>query len=146
MTHSEAHDDAITTAQALTGALERMSDELAQVRAYGRRSRRIIIALTAFGCVDIVVTILVTLLAVLVNATADQAAATVRQLHQTQIAACEIGNQTLAKQVLLWDHIVSITLTPATPAKQRKEVEQLLVFVRQTFARRNCPQIYRLPS
>lgn len=144
MTHSGAHSEAVTTAQALTGALDHMAAELTQVRAYGRRTRRISTALAVFGVFDILLTVLVTIFAVQVHDATTQASATVAELHKTQIAACQVGNQTLAKQILLWDHIAALSITPKTPPKQRKEDEQLLAFVRQTFAPRDCPKIYRL--
>lgn len=139
-----AQQDAVAHVKALTGAVERLAAEVRQLRTQAERARLVSIGLAVSVALDVTLTVLVTLFAVQVHDATTQASATVQALHRTQVAACQIGNQTLAKQVLLWDHIASLGITAKTTPAQRKQDDALLAFVRQTFAPRHCAAIYRI--
>jgi hypothetical protein len=134
----------VATAKGLTEALGRMTAELRQVQAYGRRSRRIIVALAASLVLDIAVTITVAVFAGQVSRATDQASATLTELHKTQISACRLGNQSREQQIALWQHIATVGTTSKTPAKARHRDAALLAYIRRIFGARNCPAIYRL--
>lgn len=65
------------------------------------------------------------------------------QLRQSQLGACQIGNDTRAKQVQLWTHVISISSSDETQ-QQRQQATAFLWYVRNTFHQLNCAQIYHL--
>lgn len=134
--------DPLAAARALQQALEGMTKQLAAVKATVRRGKRVIIALAVSLVLDVALTIGVTITAAQAHDASARANSTVAQLHATQVNACNAGNQTRAAEIQLWNHIASLTVGPQTPAAQRKADEQLLAFVRQTFAAKNCAKIY----
>jgi hypothetical protein len=123
--------DPLKTARDLQGALENMTKQLRQVRTSLRRSKRVLAALTVSLVIDVLLTIVVSI--------------TAAALHSTQVSACQQGNQTRSKEVLLWTHLAALSITPQTTAKQRAADDQLLAFIRVTFAPRNCAVIYKSP-
>lgn len=148
-TASETVDaaDRLTAAlAAMTGQLEAVNKRLDLAEKAARRSRRIIVGLVVSLVLDVTLTILVTVFALQAHNASAQASATVEQLHATQISACEIGNQTLAKEILLWTHLAALSTTSSTTPAQRRTDAELLAFIRQTFKARNCSAIYRLPG
>lgn len=142
----DAADRLTAALAAMTGQLEAVNKRLDLAEKAGRRSRRIIAGLVISLVLDITLTVLVTVFALQAHDASAQASATVEQLHQTQISACEIGNQTLAKEVLLWTHLAAISTTAQTTPAQRKTDAQLLAFIKATFAPRPCAKIYKIGS
>jgi hypothetical protein len=141
----DAADRLTAALSAMTGQLEAVNKRLDLAEKAARRSRRIIVGLVVSLVLDVTLTILVTVFALQAHNASAQASATVADLHATQIQACQIGNQTLAKEILLWTHLAAISTNAQTTTAQRKTDAQLLAFIRQTFAPRNCARIYKLP-
>lgn len=131
MSESPLGPDPLKTAQDLQRALEGMTDQLGRVQVSLRRGRRVIAALAVSLIIDVALTVVVSI--------------TAAQVHATQISSCQTGNQTRAKEILLWEHLAALSITPETTAKQRAADDQLLAFIRVTFAPKNCVAIYRLP-
>lgn len=134
--------DPIQTARDLQHALEGMTTQLAAVKATVRRGKRIIIGLIVSLVLDVALTVGVTITAAQAHEASARANATVGQLHATNVSACDAGNQTRESEVALWDHIFSLTSTSRMTPAQLATDERLLLFIRQTFAPRNCVQLY----
>jgi hypothetical protein len=129
---SEQHE-AISTAKGLTGALADVGKELRRLNAYGRRNRKLawvagVVAVAAIALAFVLIA----------------------RVHATQISACEVGNQSRAQQVALWEHVAGIS-APApgeTAARRRHDAQVLAAFlgyVHKVFAAKNCAALYRLP-
>jgi hypothetical protein len=144
MSGSMLGDDPQKTARDLQVALEGMTEQLAQVKTTVRRGKRVIAALVVSLIVDVALTVGVSVTAVQASNASNKANATVAQLHSTQISACRAGNQTRAKEVALWVHIASLPATSRRTPKEQKADEQLLAYIRHTFAPRNCSAVYKL--
>jgi hypothetical protein len=59
------------------------------------------------------------------------------------VQLCQAGNDSRAQQITLWTHLAQISTPPPheTPAQKQRRlalVRQLLGYVRQVFAPRNC--------
>jgi hypothetical protein len=134
--------DPIQTARDLQHALEGMTGQLAGVKADVRRGKRIITGLVISLVLDVALTVVVTITAAQAHDASARANATVGQLHATQVSSCDTGNQTRAAEVALWDHIFALSVTARTTPAERTADEQLLAFIREAFAARNCAQIY----
>lgn len=158
---SDRHE-ALAAAGRLSESLDSVRDALqavdqgsqqrdADLKRYGRRNR-------LFVAVDVLVTLIATAaLAVSLPASTRATTATVaaaaaksnvRALRQSQIGACEVGNQLRAKNVQLWVHFAAISKPPphATPAELRAyhaQVAAILGYVRKTFPQLNCQALYR---
>ncbi len=137
--------EALETAKGLTGALTGMRDELKAVNAYGRRTRHIVWLTIVSVLLDVALSIVVTVFAVKVH----DNAVTLNQLHATNVTACQAGNQTRAKQDLIWHELAMLSKpAPGTPKaqirKQRKAVQGFLALVDKAEAPRNCARLYRI--
>lgn len=137
-------DDPLATAQALTGALETLSDRLEAVTetqaeqvAYGRRNRRLIWLTIVSLVFSVLLTVGLTVTAVRLNDTNDKA----DRNRERQISTCVSTNEARANNKRLWDYLLK--LPPTTP-RTDAQVEQLAAFkafVDQTFAPRDCTKI-----
>ena len=70
-----------------------------------------------------------------------------RAIHDSQLAACAIGNETRAAQVQLWDHVIGISRPPPgeTGAERKARLARLAAlraYVRNTFRQINCAALY----
>lgn len=146
MSGSMLGEDPQATARALQAALEAMTAQLAQVKTSLRRGKRVVAALVISLLVDVAVTIGVGIAVHQANDASARANATIAQLHSTQVSACRAGNQTRAKEVMLWTHIFDLSVGSGRPvtAAQRKADEQLLAYIRRTFQAKNCSAVYKL--
>ena len=137
--------DAITTAQGLTGALQGVTDEIKQLRRYGRFNRRFII-------VDIALTVLLAFVGGLsAHAVSQSSAASVlaQQNHTAQIVTCQAGNQARAQNEQLWAYVITLLTSspprPGTTAAQKAEAARVVALLRAkvetTFESRNCQQL-----
>ena len=149
----QRRDQAVTAARNLTRALEDVDAELKRLNAYGRTSRHLIAGLAVSLLLDVILTIVVAVFAVQAheaNSRATIAGATASAIHSSQISACQIGNQLRVRQVGLWEHLIAVSQPPpqetAAQKRQRaKTAAAFLVYVKKTFPRLNCQQVYRLP-
>ena len=146
MSGSMLGDDPQETARALTNALHDMTAELGRVKTTLRRSKRVIIAVTAGLLLDVALTVVVSVTAVQAGNASAKANSTVAQLHSTQVSSCRAGNQTRAEEVALWTHLAALSATSGRTPAQRKADDQLLAYIRHTFAPRNCTAVYKLRS
>lgn len=129
-----SHDDAVQTARNLTTALQQVDARLRKLTMHGRLSRIIAVVAAALAvCVA------------LLYWQVDRNEATISDVHSTLISSCQAGNQTRAQEVALWDHIASLSDIAAQPPAKRRKDDELLAYIRRTFAPRDCARVYRLP-
>lgn len=168
MTH--AQNDPLAVAQGLTRALQETSGELAALRKtidadrkasqerdaalakYGRLNRMLVIAAIVGFLLDVTATTFAFVAFAEVRGLLGQVernSATVAQLHETNVSACQSGNAIRAQQEQALDGI--LTLGPARPGQtpaERRAAAALLARDRARIARgwgpRNCARIYKL--
>jgi hypothetical protein len=152
------------TAQALTDALNAMTERLDAVRldseerdealakanealaASGRRTRRMVIATIGSLVLDIVLTVVLAIVAV----QAHSASSTASETRAASVVSCQASNSTRAQEVGLWTHLVQVSeagphpgQTPAQLKKSEQELAAFLAYVGRVFTPRNCQQIYK---
>ena len=118
----------------MTGALATVAGQLEKVAARERRTRLLAMGMLASFVLDIVLTVLVTVLSV--NALSQASA-----VHQAQLAACASSNQIRAEQIMLWNYVVQ--LSSQSPNSNPAALHKFEAFVRKTFAPVDCAKIYR---
>jgi hypothetical protein len=125
---------ALDLATQLAETLGKISERLETYAVYGKRSRRIIAALAVSFTLDIILTVIVTILSAsaLHHSTA---------VHQSQLAACAIGNQTRRGDVELWGYVLK--LSAKSPNSNQAQLRMFKVFVDKTFAPVDCAKLYR---
>ncbi len=162
MTDASQDQEAIEAARGLTETLRGTQEELAAMRrelagmnTYGHRNRRLIAGLAASFALDLVLTIVVAVFAIQAHDASSQArvaAALAAQNHASALTFCRAANVSAAAQVRLTTYFVAITQPPpGVPGAQAKATRArdaaLLVYVRRSFAPKDCAQIYgRLPG
>lgn len=160
--------DAVVTAQALTGALNGMSERLDAVRQdseerdkalarYGHENRRIlrrhrlvIWAGIILFLIDVGLTVRVSFVASDAGraaATATRAAATANQTRASNLAACEQTNAARAQNKALWDYLLAESrpapnATPAQKAADEKLLADLNAHVNKAFTLAGCQKLY----
>lgn len=165
---SPPQPDAIVTAQALTGALNGMSQRLDAVRkdseardgellAYGQQNRRIlrrhrlvIWAGVILFLIDVGLTVRVSFVASDAShaaATATRAAATANQTRASNLAACEQTNAARAQNKALWDYLLAESrpapnATAAQKAADEKLLADLNAHVNKAFTLSACQKLY----
>lgn len=115
----------------LEGVARRLQDVAETNRRENRRTRRYTLGLGLSLAVDVVLTVVVTLLSL----SALSASST---LHQSQLTACGISNQTRAEQRQFWAALVSQHKLPPVTVSG----EPLLAYIDKTFASVNCAAVY----
>lgn len=129
--------DPIAVAQAMTHALDGLSERLESALVYGRRNRLMIWLTIAGLLLDIFVTVGLIFSYAKANQASDQAEAVRRQQRDT----CLSSNESRALNVKLWEYVLSAQ--PSTPrsSAQAKQITDFRQFMRMTFAPRDCSKI-----
>jgi hypothetical protein len=146
VTGQPGRDEALNIIEGATDALGAVREELSRLNAYGRRNRRLIIALAVSLCLDVLLTV-----AVIVGGVALAGnKATIGEIHQTQVNACQTGNRLRDEQRRLWEHVVAISkpprgaLTPAQARERERTTSAFLAYVRRVLPDLDCQVLYRL--
>lgn len=129
-----------TLAAALSDTLDTMSQKLAEMRRYGHRSRKFIIALAISLVLDITLSVLTILLAVGVN----NAQNSVQHVNVTQ---CLASNDARAQDAILWNTLLNDLDKPGTKVTPKNaaaihEINILRKIVVIKDAQRDCLRIY----
>jgi hypothetical protein len=135
-------------ARDLTGALNRMSGELAQVRAgseerdealavYGRTNRRMIRALVVSVVLDVVLTAAVGV----VGVAAHNNSVALSRTAASNLALCEASNVARHQQIELWDFLLGLGKAPQT-AEQRKTITDFKAHLAAIYAPRDCAHLH----
>jgi hypothetical protein len=107
----------------------------------------VVIGLTISLVLDVLLTVIVAAFAVTARDASDAAhrnGVTLSQLHASEVASCQGGNQTRAKEIALWEHIYSIGVTSKTPPKIRREDNALIAYIKGVFASRDCKNLFKI--
>jgi hypothetical protein len=142
-----AHDP-LAALESLQVTLESTARELRKLRAAVRWGKKIIIALAVSFAADILITAGLGYNTIQAHDAAARASATAAQLHASQVAACGVGNQIRARQILPWAKLVQISPPPPgeTPVQRRareKLISKFLAYVRSVNPTLNCAKLYR---
>lgn len=151
----EAAARALALASDLSDALAAIAGRLERYSAFGKRSRRIIIALAVSFTVDIVLTVVLGFTALSAHDTANANSLLVREvnaaqvaLHAAQLTVCGNGNAFRADQNVIWHRFVGILTTPtatstkAQAAEADKLAAQFLGYVGAVNHPVNCARLY----
>ena len=164
MADGSLKQEAIDAARGLTetlrgtaGELAAMRRELAAMNVYGKHNRRLIAGLAISFALDLLLTVIVAVFAIQAHDASSQAhvaASLAAQNHASALKFCRAANVSAEAQVRLTTYFVAITQPPpGAPGAQavttRARDAALLVYVRRSFAPRDCAAIYgqrRLPG
>lgn len=139
--------DPVATAQALQQALEGMTKQLGQVKTTLRRSKRVIIAVTAGLVLDVALTLVVTHAAIQANDASSKASATITQLHASNVSACRQGNVTRRQDIAIWNKFLGDLAPPAArTGKVSAELAGINKLIRVKDTPHNCAAIYKLAA
>jgi hypothetical protein len=134
--------------------LERLAAELGDVAGrlekltgYGRRTRRLAIYGVVIFVVDIVLTVVMTFLALGARTQAATTRAQAAAIRQSQLTSCNTGNQLRAEQKALWQGIITTSLAEGpTPGTSRQQLDQnarlLQALVNKAFVQTDCQKLY----
>lgn len=146
---------AFALAAALSDTLTEIARRLDQYSAFGKRSRRIIIALAVSFTLDIILTVVLGLTAFQAHGTAYSNAQLVQELHMqqaglraAQLEACAGGNTFRADQDIIWQDFIRIATTPA-PGSTKAQITaadkiaaQFLAYITIVNRPVNCTALY----
>jgi hypothetical protein len=144
MIGDDASGDLVAVAQALTASMDGLAQQVgvlnAQVDAqesYGRRNRRMIWGLVVSLLLDAILTVVIVTVKVQANRASDQTA----QVRTQQITTCVSTNEARALNVQLWEYVLTIPPSQQLTEEQKKRISDFRVFLRRTFAPRDCSKI-----
>ncbi|HMG64283.1 MAG TPA: hypothetical protein VK599_15160 [Streptosporangiaceae bacterium] len=130
---------ALALASALSETLGEIARRLDQYSAFGRRSRKIIVALAVSFALDIVLTVVLGLTAFSAHDTANANAQLVQEVHAAQLAlhaaqltVCANGNTFRADQDVIWRDFIGLITKPApgeSPAQVAKTDQLAMGFL-----------------
>lgn len=113
--------------------LDGVADKLGEVDVAATRTKHLAWGLAVSFGLDIVLTIVVTILTI-------GALSQSSSIHASQLAACAISNQTRAEERTLWGYLVSVS--EESPSANKGELVKFQQFVNKTFSPLDCQQIY----
>lgn len=119
---------------AIGTTLDAVSKRIEAVAGRERRTRLLAMGMLVSFALDIILTVVVTVLSV----SALSQAAT---LHKSQLAACTISNETRMEQITLWNYVIQ--LSSKNPDSNKAQLAQFEAFVRKTFRPVDCARVYR---
>jgi len=122
---------ALARLEAIGIQLDAVSVRLQEVSKSNRATRRLAVGLAVSLVLDVLLTVTVTLLSL---SALSQGAS----LHQSQLAACAIGNDSRSEQQALWSYLFELSGGARTP--QQKE---FLTYVDKTFKLVDCNAVYK---
>jgi hypothetical protein len=114
--------------------MEDLRTELCAVENYGHRNRRYIVGLAVSIGLDVALSIVVIIVALVVSSTNDIA----HQNREAQKASCLSGNDTRAASVQLWSYVLD-TAERNNPAN-RAQIEDFRTYMKKAYAPRDCNQ------
>lgn len=146
---------ALAVASALGETLGEIARRLDQYSAFGRRSRKIIIALAVSFTLDVILTVVLGLTAFSAHDTAAANSQLVRDvhaaqvaLHSSQLSACANGNVFRKDQNVIWRDFIGLITKPspaetaAQIAKTSQLAGQFLGYVVKVNHQVNCTALY----
>ena len=125
--------EVLTRLEAISGTLENVSKRIEAVAERERRTRLLAVGMLGSFVLDIVLTVIVTVLSV--NALSQASA-----VHQAQLAACASSNQIRVEQIMLWNYVVQ--LSSHSPNSDPAALAKFEAFVKKTFKPVDCAKVY----
>jgi hypothetical protein len=141
---TEQQRDAIATARDMTRALSAQTEQIEALRKELETERK---ERKRYGWHNRVIGGVALVLAVGLGFAlwgVHRNGATISDVHDSSVSACQGGNQTRAQQIALWQYIYSVGVTKNTPPKARAEDNALIVHVKHVFAAKDCTAIYSI--
>jgi hypothetical protein len=139
---------AMALAKALGETLKQIAERLDEYSAFGRNSRKIILALAVSFALDIALTVVLGLTAFQAHSTAATNSLLVQEVHASQLTSCANGNIFRADQDVIWKDFIGLLAAP-TPgeaasqvAKVDKVAAQFLAYVAVVNHPINCTALY----
>lgn len=138
MTEPSEHKAAIFAADRLQGSVNGLKEEMAGLRSYGKRSRKIIWGLVASLILDVILSLVVVAVGIQVHEANTLAEAN----RNTQIATCESTNQSRQVAVNLWGYVLEAAAkNPENQTPERKkQVADFRAYMESAYAPRDCSQ------
>lgn len=138
---NEQQHAAIAAAIRLQGSVIDLKEEIAALRDYGQRSRKIIWSLA----VSLVLDVLLSIVVVVVAIQAKDANTLAQANQQTQIATCESTNQSRQVAVNLWRYVLDASAKdPKNQTPERvKQIEDFRAYMESAYQPRDCSKIGR---
>jgi hypothetical protein len=139
---------ALVLATALGETLEQITVRLDEYSAFGRNSRKIILALAASFALDIALTLVLAFTALQAHSTAATNGQLVQEIHASQLQACANGNTFRENQTTIWRDFIAIVTkaetgqTPAQLAQSEKLAAQFLSYVATVNHPVSCTALY----
>lgn len=135
--------DPLAAARDLQRALEGMTVQLGAVKADVRRGKRLIVGLAVSLVLDVALTIGVTVAAVQSGDASRRAAATVTQLHASELSACRQANVNRVQDIAIWNQLLAdLAPPPARTVKVRAELAVLSRLIAVKDTPRDCTSLY----
>lgn len=136
-------DDLAALAARAIAIAENAASTQADIVAQQGKLRRIVRALAASLAVDIVLSVVCLFLA-------SSQAGVSHSIHQSQLAACAIGNKFRQTQTQVWEHVLAFSTAPPgeTAAQRAKRLEVLQDFqsyLNGQFRPVDCTALYGQP-
>jgi len=132
MTEPGPVSDPYDAAEKMAQALDRMSERLDVVRAYGRRSRVMIIGMVVSLILDLTLTGVVTFLAYRSNNLGNT-------ISHENVVQCQASNDARSEDIAIWSRVLALPMAN-TPARQQ-EVAELKHLVAVKDSPRDCSQV-----
>jgi hypothetical protein len=131
-------DDTLAAAARLEGSMRDLAAQLAALRHYGHRNRRMIWGLVVSIVLDVVLSVVVAVVAVQANNASSQA----QQNRNAAITSCEAGNQARGVSVQLWTYVLDLSQkSPANAAPDKqKQIQDFRTYMTAAYAPRDCAQ------
>lgn len=127
--------DNLDRLQQLANTLSEVVRQLAAVADAGRKTRRLTVGLAVSFALDMILTVVVTLLTL---SALNQGSAQ----RASQLAACAVSNQTRIAEQSLWAYVFQVSAPPKTAAQLATE-RKFLEHVDTIFAPVNCAAVYK---
>jgi hypothetical protein len=131
----------IAVAKELRDIIGQIGRDLETTRTYGRKTRRLSVALVISVAADIVLSLLLGYTVLREHQNSDA-------IRTSQIRACSIGNDGRAAQRRLWDHVLTVSSAPnpgETAAQRTVRLRQLhdfRLFINREFRPVDCVKLY----
>jgi hypothetical protein len=140
--------DVVVAAHRLEISVNKLRDEINNLRVYGQRSRRLIIGLAVSIVLDVLLSAAVGLLAIQAVSTsnrANEANSLASRNAQNQLITCQAGNESRAAQVQLWNYVLDLAArNPNQSPDQVERLKQFRAYLTTALGPRDCTA--RTPS
>lgn len=127
--------DLVDLAERLDASMERLADEVAAGRTYGRHNRQFIWALV----LSVLLSIGIGAVAVTASLQAKEATSQSRRNAENAKITCEAGNEGRRLQTQLWTYVLNVSSqNPKLTEQQKAQIAQFRQYIATVYAPRDC--------